>query len=286
MCAARPLARRTTKSDNPVRTSPAATAGTPGGTAAGRDRETMPTRMTGGRLALLARALTSGALVLTALSWGMTALPASSVRPALAEDMDCYNDKDLYDLPECVQQRANDAREGNQSSSSLFAPNGGSTGQQASSDGGQPAADQGQTPQQQPPSQQSSPPSQQANNPPPPEPKPDDKPQPSGPTTDPWQVVLTLADAGKEAVQFLSDEGTDKYGRWARTRYERDRTTASSTLGPNVVYSKVWIAKDPDSAKALYKEQAAVKDFPERTESVAGPVEKVKPTGYGEENSF
>ena len=98
--------------------------------------------------------------------------------------------------------------------------------------------------------------------------------------------MLTLADAGKEADQYLNDEGTDKYGKWVRTRYERDRSNGKSALGPNVMDSKVWIAKDVETAKALFKEQVAIKNFPERVEKVAGPVEKIKPTKYAQEFSF
>ena len=63
------------------------------------------------------------------------------------------------------------------------------------------------------------------------------------------------------------------------------RSNGSSALGPNVMDTKAWIAKDVESAKALFKEQAAVKNFPERTEEAKGNVDKVKPTAYGEEFS-
>lgn len=244
----------------------------------------MPTRET---MNGLARGLTSGALLLTVFSWGGSALPASTARPALAEEIDCYNDKDLFDLPECVERRANDAKTGNQPSSNtsspLFAPTSSSGDGPPSNNQSQPAGDPA------PP---------QANNPPPPQPQqqsqqqaqpqneeePEEKPR--GPATDPSQVILTLADAGKEATQFRNDTGTDKSGRWAWTRFERDRTTAASTLGPNVMDSHVWIAKDVETAKALFKEQAAIKDFPERKENVQGPNEKGKPQKFGEEFSF
>ena len=104
--------------------------------------------------------------------------------------------------------------------------------------------------------------------------------------TDPKQAILTIADAGKEATQYISDEGTDKYGKFARNRFERDRSNGASSLGPNVIDNKVWVAKDIESAKALFKEQAAIKNFPERKEGAQGTVEKIKPTSYGEEFSF
>jgi hypothetical protein len=104
--------------------------------------------------------------------------------------------------------------------------------------------------------------------------------------TDPKTVILTIADAGKEATQYLNDEGTDKFGKWARTRFERDRSNGASSLGPNVMDSKVWVGKDVETAKTLFKEQAAIKNFPERKEPAKGAVEKVKPTKYGEEFTY
>src|SRR4051794_34904981 len=74
----------------------------------------MPTHETHRSLTRLARALTSGALALTVLGWGGSALPTSVLRPALADDMDCYNDPDVYDRPECVDRRATDAANGSQ----------------------------------------------------------------------------------------------------------------------------------------------------------------------------
>jgi len=249
----------------------------------------MPKRLTNRWLEWLARGLTGGALVLTALSPGWSTFSAPSSRLVMADDLDCYNDKDLYNLPECVERRANDAKQGNQSNSTVFSPNGTGQGQSTGNQSG--GGDQGQQsggqqqsqPQQQP---QQSPPQQAQQSQPSDDEDDNEAEVPRGPLTDPSQAVLTLADAGKEATQYASEDGNDKYGHWARTRYERDRTNSASTLGPNVIDSKVWVAKDLDSAKALYKEQSAIKNFPERKEPVQGPNDKGKPTKYGEEFSF
>ena len=206
----------------------------------------MPMRVSRNGLTRLARGLTSGALVLTALSWGGSALPASSGRVALAEEIDCYNDKDLFDSPECVERRANDARQGNQPAS---APAG-------QGEGGRHGGDPGQQPPQQ----------QQASQPPVEE-EPAEKPR--GPLTNPMDAVLTLQDCGKEAYIVDQNEGSDKYGRWALRRCERDRSNSASTLGANVIHTKVWVASNVDQAKALFKEQADIKNFPER--EGAGP---------------
>jgi hypothetical protein len=246
----------------------------------------MPKRVTGSWLSRVAGGLTSGALALALLSTGGGSVPSAGVRPVLADVIDCYNDKDLFNLPECVERRELDRQSGNAQNEAqggpLFAPapreggeqqaSGGgeqqSGGQQASGGGEQPSGG----------SQQQAAQGDDEDE--------EEKPAPRGPVTDPRTVVLTIADAGKEATQYLDEAGTDKYGTWARTRFERDRSNSASTLGPNVMDSKVWVAKDVTTAKALFKEQAAIKNFPERKEPSEGPVEKVKPTKYGEEFSW
>jgi hypothetical protein len=256
----------------------------------------------------------SGVLTFSLLTAGGGGAVTTGARSALAEDIDCYNDKDLYNLPECVERRALDKKNGmsqneSQGASGQSAEQSGGGQQQQASGGGSPPAAGGGQPQQQasgggsPPAgggqQQAAgggaPPAAsggQQQAPPPPaaasaSDDDDDKPAPPrGPLTDPKQAVLKIEDAGKEATQYISEEGTDKYGPHARTRFERDRSNGSSDLGPNVIDSKVWVAKDVESAKALFKEQAAIKNFPERKETAEGSVEKIKPTSYGEEFSF
>lgn len=102
---------------------------------------------------------------------------------------------------------------------------------------------------------------------------------------DPGSIIFTLDDAGKEATQFAREEGTDARGRWAHSRYERGRDLGASRQGPNVIDSRAWVAKDVDAAKALFKEQAAIKDFPERvrSEGVAGLNDKLKQFNVAEE---
>jgi hypothetical protein len=214
----------------------------------------MPTQVTHRPLARLARGLTSGALALAVLG--------SALRPALADDLDCYNDQSVYDRPECVQQRADDAANGSQAAPQP------TDGSQPGDGQTPPAGDQGQ---------------QQA-----PQPTPEPTQAPAASSTNPADVVLRLEDAGKQAFQADVSQGSDKYGRWAHSRFERDRSDGASTLGPNVMDTKAWVAKDLDSAKALYAEQAAIKNFPEHDskEKLTGPVEKVKPTLFGEDSSY
>jgi hypothetical protein len=232
----------------------------------------MPKRVIHNWLSRLAGGLTSGALALSVLSTGVGSAPIASVRPVLAEEIDCYNDKDLYNSAECVARREHDQKTGNAQNEAQGAPGGAQEkpggGEQQASGGGSLQPSSGQ--------QQAAQGGEEE----------EEKPVPRGPVTDPRTVVLTLDDAGKEATQYINDEGSDKFGKWVRTRFERDRTKSASTLGPNVMDSKAWVAKDLETAKGLFKEQAAVKNFPERKEPAVGSVEKIKPTSYGEEFSF
>jgi hypothetical protein len=182
------------------------------------------------------RRATRGVLALTVLAVGASAHPqpgawTTATPAALAQELNCIDDKDHYDLPECVQEREAAQRAAEQAQRDREA-----------------AAEA------------------EANEPPPPPPAPKD---------DPTVLVFKIGDAGKEATQYLSEDGTDKHGRWARTRFERDRGNSASTLGPNVIDTKVWVTKDAEAAKALFKEQAGIKNFPEKTEGVDGPNDKI-----------
>lgn len=196
------------------------------------------------------RTATRGLLALAVLGLGTSThlqlgTWAPSARVALAEEIDCIDDKDNFDLPECVQLREAAQREAQQAQQALEA---------------QQAAEQQAT-------------QQQAA-----------QPAPAAPSN-PLDIVFNIKDAGKEATQYLSEENTDKHGRWARTRFERERTTAASTIGPSVIDTRAWVTKDAEAAKALFKEQAAITTFPERKEALAGPNEKAKPIKVGEEYS-
>jgi hypothetical protein len=236
----------------------------------------MPKRVTQRWLSRVAGGLASGALALSLLVTGGSSAPGTGVRPVLAEEIDCYNDKDLYNMAECAAKRELDRKTGNAQNEAQGAPSGvpeqtagnqqGDGGEQAGSGGLQPGS-----------GQQAAQGGDEEDE--------EEEPAPRGPVTDPRTVALTIADAGKEATQYINDEGTDKFGKWVRTRFERDRSNGASALGPNVMDSKVWVAKDVETAKALFREQAAIKNFPERTEKVEGPVEKIKPTKYGEQYS-
>ena len=102
---------------------------------------------------------------------------------------------------------------------------------------------------------------------------------------DPLAIIFTLEDAGKEATQFIAERGEDGRGRWARSQYQRDRDISASRLGPNVIDTRAWVARDVETAKALFKEQAGIKDFPEKPNDtrISGPNDKLTPFNVAEE---
>ncbi|MFN8526609.1 MAG: hypothetical protein U0821_26195 [Chloroflexota bacterium] len=115
---------------------------------------------------------------------------------------------------------------------------------------------------------------------------PSEQPAPAARANDPWNIVFNIEDAGKEAYTVITEEGSDQCGRWARTRFERDRGLSSSKLGPNVIDTKAWVCKDVEAAKALFKTQSEVKNWPERKENVSGPNEKFKKLANAADQTF
>jgi hypothetical protein len=213
------------------------------------------------------RLLSAAARGLVALSLlGLGLAGDGGPRPARvhADEIDC-EDKDNFDDPDCVQLRQQSAP---------------------------PLPLQGQT---SPPPQESSPPPAEEPPPPPPEGEelpPDMPPQPDtiAKKNNPADIIFTVADAGKEATQYDGKDGTDECGRWALSRFERERELSPSRLGPNVIYTKAWVCKDAESAKQLFKKLSENKNLKavfdplrSRSEVVSGPNEKFKYGKYAEE---
>ena len=73
----------------------------------------MPKRVTRNWLSRVAGGLASGALALSLLVTGGGSAPGTGARPVLAEELDCYNDKDVYGMAECAAQRELDRKTGN-----------------------------------------------------------------------------------------------------------------------------------------------------------------------------
>jgi hypothetical protein len=189
--------------------------------------------------------LARGLLVLTLLTSAFSIGPGQAASSVRADEIDCDDLENVND-PECVEQRGG-----------APPPSGGNAQSVESQDAPPPTED---APSDGPP-----------------------RPDSTARASSPGQIVFALADAGKEATQYKDEAGSDNCGAWARTRFERDRTLGSSRLGPNVIDTKAWVCKDVDAAKALFKQQAGIKTFPERTEKLEGLIDKFNLQNLGEE---
>ncbi len=199
----------------------------------------------------LLSSLARGLLALSLLGLGVTGNVGHRAPSIHAEEIDC-EDKDNFNDPDCVLQRQQNAP-----------PPAGAPPAQAEE--APPAPPEGQ------------------------EKPPDEPPWPdkTAKKNSPAEIIFQLPDAGKEATQYEWKEGADECGQWAQSRFERDRELGSSRLGPNVIFSKAWVCKDVEAAKKLFKDQAAIKNFPMRArgEIVSGPNEKFKFEKYAEETA-
>lgn len=91
-------------------------------------------------------------------------------------------------------------------------------------------------------------------------------------STDPTLIVTFHDEAGRQAQTVTDDAGSDQFGDWAHRRWIRDRDSEEKYVGPVVTDTTVWVAKDLETAKKLYKQQADVnQEMPEREDYARGP---------------
>jgi hypothetical protein len=100
------------------------------------------------------------------------------------------------------------------------------------------------------------------------------KPAASGPPSGDPKVFLTKeSEAGKGANEESKENksGSDDKSVWASNRIERDRTNANYNSGPVTIASKVIIARDSETAKAIYADEVKQNEkFPEAKDKVGG----------------
>ena len=89
---------------------------------------------------------------------------------------------------------------------------------------------------------------------------------------DPREIILTHEEGGgKDSYPAADEDCSDDRARCVHRRWERDGETDAS-VGPIITDTRVWVAKDVETAKAIYKEQEKKqKEFPERTDYANGP---------------
>ena len=99
-------------------------------------------------------------------------------------------------------------------------------------------------------------------------------------STDPTEIVTFHDEAGKQAQTVMDDAGADELGAWAHRRWTRDIDNEDKYVGPVVTDSKVWVAKDVETAKRLYKLHADQNaKMPEREIDANGPFARVVKEG-------
>ncbi len=96
---------------------------------------------------------------------------------------------------------------------------------------------------------------------------------------DPREIALTDEEGGgKETWVAADEECSDERARCVHRRWERDEETDAG-VGPVVTDVHVWVARDVEAAKAIYREQEKLqKEMPERTMGADGPFKWEGPT--------
>lgn len=92
------------------------------------------------------------------------------------------------------------------------------------------------------------------------------------PDRDPRDFALTEEEGGgKDVIRTVDEDCSDDRARCVHIRWERDLETDAS-VGPIITVNKVWVVRDLDTAKAIYKDQENLnKEMPERIEGANGP---------------
>ena len=85
---------------------------------------------------------------------------------------------------------------------------------------------------------------------------------PSGPIPEivyqvsPRQVAISAAEVGSDADQVGEQEGSEGGTPWYWVRVQRDIEASIRHRGPADVYTKVWVARDIETARGIYTAQA------------------------------
>src|SRR5574341_2595922 len=89
---------------------------------------------------------------------------------------------------------------------------------------------------------------------------------------DPRELALSEEEGGgKDVIRAKDEDCSDDRARCLHIRWERDYETDAS-VGPLITVNKVWVARDVDTARAIYRDQETLqKEMPERVEGANGP---------------
>lgn len=102
----------------------------------------------------------------------------------------------------------------------------------------------------------------------PPTPKPFPTPNPIN--SPPWAIIIQAQETGRQTILESSKSGEDERSIWQTVRYVRDRDRETSGIGPNVIYNKVYVARNQQIAREIFAAESAVKNFPEAIDRYEG----------------
>jgi hypothetical protein len=82
-------------------------------------------------------------------------------------------------------------------------------------------------------------------------------------------LTTTVCSASGRATAVICRR-RDEWSRWVVRRWERDQEDSAS-VGPIVTHNKVWVAKDVETAKAIFREEEnKQRQFPEKINPADG----------------
>lgn len=100
----------------------------------------------------------------------------------------------------------------------------------------------------------------------------------------PKDLAVKIGEAGKRAEAKEQKDGADDAGSWYEVRYERGGTGSRFYEGPVTVFNRVFVAKDVETARKVFNEQASQNEkFPEATERVGDKFELKEANEVGQE---
>ena len=103
---------------------------------------------------------------------------------------------------------------------------------------------------------------------------------------EPKELAIKIGEAGKNARMKRDKDGTDARGSWYDVRFEREGSGGRFYQGPVSVQNAVFIARDVESARAIYLEQVALNDqIPEADRRVGQKFELKDANEIGEEGA-
>jgi hypothetical protein len=103
---------------------------------------------------------------------------------------------------------------------------------------------------------------------------------------EPKDLAIKIGEAGKGAKMKRDKDGSDARASWYDVRFEREGTGGRFYQGPVSVQNAVFVARDVESARAIYLEQVALNDqIPEAERRVGQKFELKDASEIGDEGA-